>query len=71
MNKEYFAQGIGNLFNGFFGGMGGDAMVGQSIINIKSGARARWSGIIAAIALIVFLLFLSPFVNAIPLASLV
>tara|TARA_Y100001970_G_scaffold290368_1_gene423869 strand:+ start:3195 stop:4718 length:1524 start_codon:yes stop_codon:yes gene_type:complete len=71
MNKEYFAQGLGNLVVGFFGGMGGDAMVGQSIINTQSGGRTRLSGITAGLGLLVFLMFAAPVVNAIPLASLV
>lgn len=71
MNKEYSAQGIANFVNGFFGGMGGDAMVGQSIINARSGGRTRLSGLTAGIALLLFLLFAAPLVNAIPLASLV
>jgi SulP family sulfate permease len=70
-NKEYFAQGFANVVNGFFGGMGGDAMIGQSIVNIKSGGRTRFSGIVAAVALMMFIMFASPLVNAIPLASLV
>ncbi|MDF2379692.1 MAG: SulP family inorganic anion transporter [Candidatus Gracilibacteria bacterium] len=70
-NKEYFAQGLANVVNGFFGGMGGDAMIGQSIVNIKSGGRTRLSGLVAAIALMMFIMFASPLVNAIPLASLV
>jgi sulfate permease, SulP family len=70
-NKEYFAQGIANVVNGFFGGMGGDAMIGQSIVNIKSGGRTRLSGLVAATALMMFIMFASPLVNAIPLASLV
>lgn len=71
MNKEFFAQGLANTINGFFGGMGGDAMVGQSIVNIKSGGRTRLSGIVAAIALISFIMFAGPLVNSIPLASLI
>ncbi len=70
-NKEYFAQGLANVVNGFFGGMGGDAMIGQSIVNIKSGGRTRFSGIVAAVALMAFIMFASPLVNSIPLASLV
>ncbi|TCK98164.1 SulP family sulfate permease [Natranaerovirga hydrolytica] len=70
-NKECIAQGIANTVNGFFGGMGGDAMIGQSIINIKSGGRTRLSGIVAASALMIFIMFASSFVNAIPLAALV
>lgn len=71
MNKEYFAQGLANFVNGFFGGMGGDAMVGQSIINTQSGGRTRLSALVAGLGLLIFLMFFSPLVNAIPLASLV
>jgi SulP family sulfate permease len=71
INKEFFAQGLGNLANGLFGGMGGDAMIGQSIINIKSGGRTRFSAIIASVTLMIFMLFGSAFTNAIPLSGLV
>lgn len=70
-NKECIAQGIANTINGFFGGMGGDAMIGQSIINIKSGGRTRLSSMVAPIALLFFIMFGSSLVNAIPLAALV
>ncbi len=70
-NREFFAQGFANVVNGFFGGMGGDAMIGQSIINIKSGGRTRLSGLVAASTLMMFLMFGSSFVNAIPLAGLI
>jgi sulfate permease, SulP family len=70
-NKECIAQGVANFVNGFFGGMGGDAMIGQSIINIKSGGRTRISGIVAALALLIFVMFGSSFINVIPLAGLV
>jgi len=70
-NKECIAQGIANTVNGFFGGMGGDAMIGQSIINIKSGGRTRISSIVAPVALLIFIMFGSSLVNAIPLAGLV
>jgi SulP family sulfate permease len=70
-NKECIAQGLANTVNGFFGGMGGDAMIGQSIINIKSGGRTRLSGLVAASGLMMFIMFGSGFVNVIPLASLV
>jgi sulfate permease, SulP family len=56
-NRECIAQGAANTINGFFGGMGGCAMIGQSIINIKSGGRGRLSGITAALALLGFILF--------------
>lgn len=70
-NKECIAQGIANTVNGFFGGMGGDAMIGQSIINIKSGGRTRFSGIVASVSLLIFIMFASGVINEIPLAALV
>lgn len=70
-NKEIIAQGLANFVNGFFGGMGGDAMIGQSIINIKSGGRTRLSSLVAPITLLIFILFGASFVNVIPLAGLV
>jgi len=70
-NKESIAQGIANITNGFFGGMGGCAMIGQSIINIKSGGRGRLSGIVAAIALLLFILFGASYIEMIPIAALV
>jgi SulP family sulfate permease len=70
-NKESIAQGAANIVNGFMGGMGGCAMIGQSIINIKSGGRGRLSGIVAALSLLVFILFGSSFIEMIPVAALV
>ena len=70
-NKECIAQGGANILNGFFGGMGGCAMIGQSIINIKSGGRGRLSGITAALALLAFILFTSTYIEMIPIAALV
>lgn len=70
-NKECIAQGIANTVNGFFGGMGGDAMIGQSIINIKSGGRTKLSAIVAPSALLIFIMFASSIINIIPLAALV
>lgn len=70
-NRESVAQGLGNIISGFTGGMGGCAMIGQSMINIQSGARQRWSGIIAAAALMAFVLFLSSIIEQIPIAALV
>ncbi len=70
-NKESIAQGAANIVNGFMGGMGGCAMIGQSIINIKSGGRGRLSGIVAALSLLVFILFGSSFIEVIPVAALV
>ena len=70
-NKECVAQGAANILNGFFGGMGGCAMIGQSIINIKSGGRGRLSGITAALSLLAFILFASTYIEMIPIAALV
>ncbi|MDG1822127.1 MAG: SulP family inorganic anion transporter [Flavobacteriaceae bacterium] len=70
-NRECAAQGLGNIVNGFFGGMGGCAMIGQSIINIKSGGRGRLSGITAALALLFFILFGSSYIEQVPIAALV
>ncbi len=70
-NRECLGQGIANFTNGFFGGMGGCAMIGQSMINIKSGGRGRLSGITAAVALLLFILVGSRWIEMIPLAALV
>ena len=70
-NKECIGQGLANLTNGFFGGMGGCAMIGQSMINIRGGGRGRLSGIAAALFLLIILLFAAPLVEIIPLAALV
>ncbi len=70
-NRECVAQGVGNFTNGLFGGMGGCAMIGQSIINITSGGRGRLSGITAAIALLFFVLFTSSYIETIPISALV
>ncbi|OOZ38990.1 sodium-independent anion transporter [Solemya pervernicosa gill symbiont] len=70
-NKECVGQGAANLATGFFGGMGGCAMIGQSMININSGGRGRLSGITAAISLLIFILFASGLIEMIPLAALV
>ncbi len=69
-SQECMAQGTANLTCGFFGAMGGCAMIGQSMINIKSGGRGRLSGITAALALLCFILFASPLIEQIPLAAL-
>lgn len=69
-DKEIVAQGLGNVVTGFFGGMGGDAMIGQSIINIKSGGRTRISALVAPLFLLLFIMFGSSVVNLIPLAAL-
>lgn len=70
-NRECMAQGAANIVTGFFGGMGGCAMIGQSLINVKSGGRGRLSGIVAASTLLVFILFAAPFIEKIPIAALV
>ncbi|MDA8572173.1 SulP family inorganic anion transporter [Flavobacteriaceae bacterium] len=70
-NKECIAQGSANIITGFFGGMGGCAMIGQSIINIKGGGRGRLSGIVAALALLAFILFASNLIEQVPIAALV
>jgi len=70
-SKESLAQGAANVVTGFFGGMGGCAMIGQSMINVKSGGRTRLSGVAAALFLLAFILFASPLIEAIPLAALV
>ena len=70
-SQECVAQGLSNTVTGFFGGMGGCAMIGQSMINVKSGGRTRMSGISAALFLLVFILFASELIEQIPLAALV
>ena len=70
-NRECVAQGSANIVTGLFGGMGGCAMIGQSIINIKGGGRTRLSGIIAAITLLIFILFASGLIEQVPIAALV
>ncbi|MCI4665375.1 MAG: SulP family inorganic anion transporter [Neomegalonema sp.] len=70
-SKECVAQGAANTVTGFFGGMGGCAMIGQSMINVKSGGRTRLSGISAALFLLLFILVASPIIEQIPLAALV
>ena len=70
-NKECIAQGAANTVTGFFGGMGGCAMIGQSMINVNSGGRGRMSGVTAALALLGFILFGSNLIEQIPLAALV
>ena len=70
-NKECVAQGSANIVTGLFGGMGGCAMIGQSIINIKGGGRGRLSGIVAAVMLLIFILFGSSYIEQVPIAALV
>jgi len=70
-NRECVAQGGANILTGLFGGMGGCAMIGQSIINIKGGGRGRLSGITAAVMLLMFILFGSSYIEQVPIAALV
>lgn len=70
-NREAAAQGIANITNGFFGGMGGCAMVAQTLVNIGAGGRARLSAIIASIAILLIILVAGPVIEQIPMAALV
>ncbi|MDG1098278.1 MAG: SulP family inorganic anion transporter [Bacteroidia bacterium] len=70
-NKECVAQGTANILSGFLSGMGGCAMIGQSLINTSAGARARLSGITAAVMLLVFIMFGSSLIEQLPMAALV
>jgi SulP family sulfate permease len=70
-NRECIAQGVANTATGLFGGMGGCAMIGQSMINVNSGGRGRLSGITAAFCLLFFILVASPLIQQIPLAALI
>ncbi len=69
-NKEAAAQGIANILSGLFSGMGGCAMIGQSLINISAGARARLSGIVASVMLLVFIMFGAGLIEQMPMAAL-
>ena len=69
-NKEAVAQGAANILSGLFSGMGGCAMIGQSLINISSGARARLSGIVASVMLLVFIMFGASLIEQLPMAAL-
>lgn len=70
-NRECIGQGAANIVCGLFGGMGGCAMIGQSLINVESGGRGRTSGAFAACCMLAFVLFLSPWIEMIPMAALV
>ncbi|WP_438013078.1 SulP family inorganic anion transporter [Psychrobacter raelei] len=70
-NRECRGQGIANVASGFFGGMAGCAMIGQSVINVKSGGRTRLSAFIAGVVLLIMVVFLSDWVSQIPMAALV
>ncbi len=69
-NKEAAAQGLANVLSGLFSGMGGCAMIGQSLINISAGARARLSGIVASVTLLMFVMFGSSLIEKVPMAAL-
>lgn len=70
-NKECIGQGVANIVNGFFGGMGGCAMIGQSMINIRGGGRGRLSGVTSAFCLLGFILFGAELIEKIPLSALI
>lgn len=70
-NRECVGQGAANIVCGLFGGMGGCAMIGQSLINVNSGGRGRLSGIVAALALMILVVLLKPVISMVPMAALV
>jgi SulP family sulfate permease len=70
-DRECVALGAANIASGMFGGMGGCAMIGQTVINLSSGGRGRLSGVVAGVMILMFVLFLSPLIERIPLAALV
>jgi SulP family sulfate permease len=70
-NRECMGQGMANIASGFLGGMAGCAMIGQSVINIKSGGRGRLSTLLAGVFLLLMVVFLGPWVSRIPMAALV
>lgn len=70
-NKECIAQGSSNILNGFFTGMGGCPMIAQTLVNLSAGSRARLSGIIAAITILIIILFGAPIIGKLPMAALV
>jgi len=70
-DRECVALGAANMVSGAFGGMGGCAMIGPTVVNLSSGGRGRLSGVVAGIMIVLFVLFLSPYIERIPLAALV
>ena len=70
-NRECVALGAANVVSGAFGGMGGCAMIGQTVINLSSGGRGRLSGVVSGVMILLFVLFLAPLIELIPLAALV
>lgn len=69
-NREAIAQGSANILNGFFFGMGGCPMIAQTLVNLSAGARARLSGIIASLTILVIILFAAPVIERVPMAAL-
>ena len=69
-NRECLAQGTANIANGFFFGMGGCPMIAQTLVNLSSGSRARLSGIIAAVTILIIILFGAPIIELVPMAAL-
>lgn len=70
-NRESMAQGAGNVLTGLFGGMGGCAMIGQTVINLEAGGFHRLAGMVSAVAILCYILFASPLIEAIPVAALI
>lgn len=70
-NKESIAQGAGNVLTGFFGGMGGCAMIGQTVINLEAGGFNRLAGIVQAFCILAYILFAGFIIEAIPIAALI
>jgi SulP family sulfate permease len=70
-NRESMAQGAGNVLTGFFGGMGGCAMIGQTVINLEAGGHQRLAGVVQALSVLAYIVFASALIEAIPLAALV
>ena len=70
-NKESMAQGAGNMLTGLFGGMGGCAMIGQTVINLEAGGFLRLAGVVQALCVLAYIVFASAIIEAIPLAALV
>jgi SulP family sulfate permease len=70
-NRECIAQGSSNILNGFFFGMGGCPMIAQTLVNLSAGSRARLSGIVAALTILIIILFGAPIIEQLPMAALV
>ena len=70
-NKESIAQGVGNILTGLFGGMGGCAMIGQTVINLKAGGTHRLAGVVEALSILAYIVFASAVIESIPIAALV